>query len=361
MHSAFEPRYGGRQRWRDAARRGRIQRQPDTDSGTKYGLALAGSRNKYVAKAIELWTTQKSMKVEEFAETLMKAIKTDLLSQGAPDLNWNIKRGLGADGIFDSKKWLVEIDPDKFSEQKVITVADLTLPDVEGIVGTLYHESRHTDQDVLIIRALLDQKKTVEKIFQETEIPKPIIKAVAAKKFKTPLDDAQKEHAKRMFVVMYGEHKELLNFLMKNTQTVEGLKKLAGAGNAGDLKRAEPHVKKLAEWAKNVLEPKVKKLAAGKKLGPQETELRHDLGELSQVTPKLVAAFDIALKMKNPTKDALEDLQDRTNEWLEKLDAAYHHLEGEKDAYAVEGLVKQEFEKEATAKLKPKPVPTKKK
>lgn len=289
----------------------------------------------------------------------MNEIKADLLSQGVPELKWHIKRGLGVDGSFDSKNWVVEIDPNKFSERKVTTVADLTLPEIENIVGTLYHESRHTDQDVLIIRMLLDQKKSVKEIHQETNIPEPIINKVKTTKFKTPLDKANVAHANLMFAVMYGEHKELLAFIMDNKQAIEGLEKLAGASNADDLKRAQPQVKKLAEWAKNVLEPKVKKLAAGKNLGPQEAELKNDLGELGQVTPKLLAAFDTALKMKNPTKDDLEDLQDLTNEWLKKLDEAYRHLEGEKDAFAVEDLVKKEFEKQAAAKAKP--APTKKK
>lgn len=318
-----------------------------------------GSRNKYVAEAVRLWTTQKSMKVEDFANALMKAIETDLVSQGVPELKWKMSPGLGVSGLFDQQKWVVEIDPKAFSQNKVTTVADLTLEEVREIVGTLYHESRHTDQDVLTIRVLLDQKKPVKDIVQETKIPERIVNAVKRTKFKTPPDEAQVAHATRMFAVMYGAHKELLTFLMENPQLVAGMQSLVGASNAGDLKSAAPHVEKLTKWAKNVLEPKVKKLAAGKKLGPLEAQLKQDLGELNRVTAPLLTAFATAFKMKNPTGAALKDVQDRTQEWLDKLDVAYKNLEGEKDAFGVEELVKKAFETEATAK--PKAAPTKKK
>src|SRR5258705_2684898 len=129
--------------------------------------------------------------------------------------------------------------------------------------------------------------------------------------------------------------------------------------DASHLKNAAPHVQKFADWKKNVLEPKVKKLEAEKKSGPVETQLKQDLGALNLVTADLLADFATAVKMKNPTKAGLEDLRDRTDEWLEKLNAAYRNLEGEKDAFAIEEQVKKAFKKGATAK--PTPAPTKKK
>ncbi len=347
---------GGTPSWLGGARQGlTIQRQ----TGTDYGLALAGSQNKYVAEAVRLWSTKKSTKINDFVDALMGTIKTDLLSQGVPEFKWQITRGLGLNGSFDSEHWIVSIDPDTFSTQKATELKDLTLDEVEEVVGTLYHESRHTDQDVLIIRVLLDQKKAVKDIVQETKIPQRIVDAVKATKFKTPPDTAQVAHATRMFAVMYGQHKELLEFLMKNSQLVGGMQKLAKASDADGLKKAAPHVEKLTKWKKNVLEPKVKKLEAGKKAGPVETQLKQDLGALNLVTADLLADFATAVKMKNPTKAGLEDLRDRTDEWLEKLNAAYRNLEGEKDAFAIEEQVKQAFKKGATAK--PTPAPTKKK
>lgn len=347
---------GGTSAWLDGASQGlTIQRQ----TGTDYGLALPGSQNKYVAEAVKLWTTNQTMKVEDFVDTLMKAIRTDLLSQGVPELKWATSRGSGLSGSFDSEHWIVNIDPDAFTSRKVKIkeLKDLNLDEVTDVVGTLYHESRHTDQDVLIIRVLLDQKKAVKDIVQETKIPERIVLKVQSTKFKTPPDTAQVAHATRMFAVMYGQHKELLSFLMKNSQLVDKVRALANAKGAADINKAAPDVKKLADWQKNVLEPKVKQLGAGKS-GPVEAQLKPDLEALNQATADLLVAFATAAKMKAPTKAALQDLQDSTGEWEQKLFAAYSNLEGEKDAFAVEEPVKQAFKKGATPK--PKPAPTKK-
>ena len=168
-------------------------------------------------------------------------------------------------------------------------------------------------------------------------------------------------HATRMFAVMYGQHKELLEFLMKNTQLVAAVQALSGASNANDLKVAAPNVGKLADWKKKVLEPKLKALAAAKTGGPQEAQLQKDLGALDQETAKLLAEFNSAVKLKNPTDADLEDLRIQTDAWQNVLIAAYKNLEGEKDAFAVEESVKKAFRTGATAKQAPAPPPPKKK
>lgn len=334
-----------------------IQRQPVTD----YGLATAASQNKYVTAALKLWTTNKTMKIKDFVDALMNTIKTDLLSEGVPEFKWQMTPGSGVSGEFDSEKWIVSIDPDQFTSRnvKIKEVKDLTLDEVQDVVATLYHESRHTDQDLLNIRVLLDQKKTVKEINQQTKIPERIIEKVKATKFKTPPDATQVAHATRMFAVMYGQHKELLEFLMKNKLLVAGVQALSGASSANDLKVAAPHVAKLADWKKKVLEPKLKQLAAAKTGGPQEAQLQQDLGALDQETAKLLAAFTAAGKIKNPTDADLEDLRLETDEWQKKLIAAYSNLEGEKDAFAIEESVKKAFKQGATAP--PPPPPPKKK
>lgn len=333
-----------------------IQRQ----TGTNYGLAGATSQNKYVAEAVKLWTTNKSMKIEDFVDALMNAIKTDLLSQGVPEFTWKMSRGSGLSGSFDSEHWIVNIDPDAFGSGQTITqVKDLSLKEVQDVVGTLYHESRHTDQDLLIIRVLLDQKKPVKDIVQETRIPQRIVDKVNTTKFKAPPDTAQVAHATRMFAVMYGQHKELLEFMMKSSQAVGGVQELVNAASAQDLTTAAPHIQTLTDWKNNVLDPKVKQLQTGKTGGPVEAQLKRDLGALNQATADLLAAFAAAGKIKNPTDPALKPLRQKTDQWQKKLFVAYQNLEGEKDAFAIEESVKKAFKTAATAK--PAPAPPKKK
>src|SRR5688572_23438648 len=80
-----------------------VQRQPGTD----YGLAAATSRNKYVAKAVELWTTKGTLTLKAFADELMTAIVADAVSQGVPTFTWKMQPGLGVSGSFDQKTWMV--------------------------------------------------------------------------------------------------------------------------------------------------------------------------------------------------------------------------------------------------------------
>jgi hypothetical protein len=124
---------------------------------------------------------------------------------------------------------------------------------------------------------------------------------------------------------------------MKESKAVGGVQELVSASDAAALNTAAPHLQTLADWKKNVLEPKVKSLAAGKTGGPLEAQLKRDLGALDQVTANLLAAFTAALKMKKPTEAALSPLRQRADAWQKKLIAAYENLEGEKDAFAVEG------------------------
>jgi len=137
---------------------------------------------------------------------------------------------------------------------------------------------------------------------------------------------------------------------MKNPKLVPEMQELGNASDADALKKAAPIVQMVAQWKKNVLEPKVTKLGAGPKGGPQEAQLKQDLGALNQETANLLAAFATAVNMKNPTEAGLEDLRDRTGEWLKKLIAAYKDLEREKDVFAIEESVTKAFKKGATAK-----------
>ncbi len=330
-----------------------IQRQP----GTGYGLATPASRSKYVAEAVNLWKTKKSMNLTDFADALMKVIEADVKSHGVPELKWSFQRGTGTSGSFDNKPWLVTIDPDAFSDHPVSTLADLTLEEVTDVAGTLYHESRHTEQDVLIVRVLLDQKKAVKDIVKETGTPERIVNAIQKTKYAAPPDKDQVAHASRMFEVMYGKHRELLTFLLHNSPAVAGIQALANAQDAAALQAASPHVATVRDFATNVLDGKVKALKATKKPSAQEIQLTRDLDALNQATVSLLAAFDAAARMSKPSSAALQAVQKRTEQWQTKLMAAYQNLEGEKDAFAVEALVKKEFS--AAARAKPKPAPKK--
>lgn len=307
-----------------------------------YGLDKQTSQDKYVDQAVKLWTTQPGMSLKNFAKAMLTTIAVELKGYGVPFFGWTFVSGAGASGFFDSKAWKVQVNVSKFSSRTTPkTLKDLTVAEVTEVVGTLYHESRHTDQDVLIIRVQLDQKKTVEQIFADTKIRKDVIKAVSAAKYTDPLDADQIAHARRMFDVMYGAHKEFLEFLMRNSAAFEGLDTLAAP--TSKLSAAAAHIKTFATWQSAVLQPKLKQMKAMKNPTPVETALLQRLQMVDTSLTDLMAGWKKVAGAKNPIQADVDDVRDLAADARDAIFDAYVKLEGEQDAIRVEGEIKAAF------------------
>jgi len=145
-----------------------VQRKPkpgtDQPKPGEYGLDELKSEQAYAAKAVELWRTNKTITLQEFADALLKHVTGDLKGRGIPEVTWTYTN-LGAAGLFDSSLWIIRVDTAKFSaDGKAKHVGDLTLDEVTNAIGTLYHEARHADQDVLVIRQLIRSERSAKKV-----------------------------------------------------------------------------------------------------------------------------------------------------------------------------------------------------
>jgi hypothetical protein len=307
-----------------------------------YGLDKQTSQDKYVDHAVKLWTTQPGMSLKNFAEAMLKTIGVELKGYGVPFFGWTFVSGAGASGFFDSKAWKVQVNVSKFSSRTTPkTLKDLTVAEVTEVVGTLYHESRHTDQDVLIIRVQLDQNKTVDQIFADTKIRRDVIKAVSASKYSDPLDADQSAHARRMFDVMYGVHKEFLEFLMRNSAAFEGLDTLAAPTSR--LSAAAAHIKTFATWQSAVLQPKLKQMKAMKNPTSVETALLQRLQMVDTSLTDLMAGWKKVAGVRTPIQVDVDDLRDLAGDARDAIFEAYVKLEGEQDAIRVENEIKTAF------------------
>ncbi|HEU5485905.1 MAG TPA: hypothetical protein VFU98_13440, partial [Microlunatus sp.] len=312
-----------------------------------YGLDVRASKNSYVDRAIKLWKTNPGMSLTDFATDLLRTIDKELKSHGVPLFGWTFVSGAGAAGIFDSKDWKVKVNVSQFSSRATATtLRDLTTAEITEIVGTLYHEARHTDQDVLIIRSLLDQKKSVDQIFAATSMRKDVIEAVAKTTYRKALDADQRTHAGRMFDVMYGIHKEFLEFLMRHSAAVDGLGQLAQQGSS--LAGASPHVTTLRTWQTSVLQPKLKQLTAIKKATSAEKALLLGLQKVDSSLTSLWAGWTTVTGTKNPDPADVDDVRDAAAAAVTAIiDDTYKKLEGEADAFRVEGDIKRAFTQKA--------------
>ncbi len=317
-----------------------VQRAPKGE----YGLDTPVSEDKYAAEAVKLWQGQKAMSLTTFADTLLTHVVAELATYKVPAFTWKFD-AIGVAGIFDSEKWVVTVDVSKFSHDgAATTVGDLSPAEVTDVVGTLYHEARHADQDVLIIRRLLDARQKVPDIITSTKIKADIVRAVAGTTYADPLDAEEIAHAERMFDVMYGAHKQLLQFLIGNTTAFDGLGTLKLAGS--DLAAADPHVTVFFNWQSAILAPKVDAMTkAAKSLTPTEKGLLADLRKVNTAIVALAAGWAAVPDKTKPRAKAASVVRRQAGAVEGAVATAYKHLEGEKDAFRVEGEVKAAFAK----------------
>lgn len=312
-----------------------VQRAP-------YGLDAPKIRGTYVDLAVKLWKTQPTMDLKDFVNAAMQPIAAELKAGGVPLFSWTFVSGKGASGVFDSTIWKVKVNVSKFSTQGTPRVLqDLSEDEVTEVVGTLYHESRHADQDVVVLRSLLDQKKTPAQIHAATKIRKDVIAAVKATTYATPLDPDQVAHAGRMFDVMYGAHKELLAFLMAHSDAFDALDTLSKPASTPSA--AAPSVKVLTTWRTSVLQPKVTRMAAAKNLTQVETALLGRLRAVDGALTALSAGWTKVVGAKKPAPADVAAVRTLAGAARDAIADAYVNLEGEADAFRVEGQVKADF------------------
>jgi hypothetical protein len=328
-----------------------VQRQPPPG---EYGLDAPASESAYAKTAVDLWRTQKELDLDDFAEKLLTHVVADLTRAGVPPVTWTWAT-LGGAGIFDSEHWVIKVDVKRFSAKSTAEkVKHLKPAEVTEVVGTLYHEARHADQDVLIIRQLLDSKVSAADIKKQTKIRADVVDAVARTTFTDPLDVEEVAHARRMFAVMYGAHNQLLAFLIVNTPAFAGMGELAKARS--DLAAATPHVAKVTAWQSAVLQPKVDAMGKAKGLTAVEQGLLTDLENLNTAVLGLAAAWRAVPDKAKPPKKAAATVRNAAAAVEQAMGTAYANLEGEQDAFRVEAEVKQAFTA-ANKAWKPPPKP----
>lgn len=306
-----------------------------------YGLDLQPSQDAYVDHAVRLWKTQPGMLLTDFVDATMTTI-AGALKASVPFFAWTFVTSGGASGVFDSEIWKVKVNVSKFSARKPPKkLRDLNPAEVTEIVGTLYHESRHADQDVVIIRSLLDQKQTPKQIHAATKIRRDVIDAVKAKKYAVPLDADQVAHAGRMFDVMYGTHKELLTFLVQHSAAFAGLDALSAQGSS--LTAAAPHVRTFTTWHTRVLQPKLTRMAAATNLTTVEKAILQRLQSVDTELTAFLTAWKKVAGKSRPAASDVDDVRVLAGDARDAVNEAYAHLEGEVDAFRVEAKVKGAF------------------
>jgi hypothetical protein len=323
-----------------------IQRKP-------YGLESAGSIGNYTDHAVKLWKTKKQMSLQDFTSTMMKSIAEELDSHGVPIPGWRLDTGLDTDGEFKQEPWKILINPNKFSDRpNVKTLGDLHEDELTNVVGTFYHEARHADQDFLVARMLAGKGDTVAQIHAKTKIPTKIAKKAVDKKLtNASVDRDQIPGAKILFDTMYGEHKELVEFVVELSGDIQSLQSLARAAaktadknalHAVEVKSSNL-VTKLQRWS-TVFDKKLDVLGKKQQKTALDQQMFNDVTNINKQVKMVITEWKAIRKPL--VKDDSEDFAQTLEDFLTELEPVYRRLENEKDAFSVEETVKN--------KLKPK-------
>jgi hypothetical protein len=323
------------------ASRQTIQRQP-------YGLDQHAPIDDFTDKAADIWSKQPNMSIRDFVFKLMGIISFKLDDHKVPPCGWALDPNLGVHGKFDQKQWKMFINPTLFSTNTNATVLkNLTEAEVTEVVGTLYHEARHADQDFLIARVLAGKGMNVDQIVAKTKMPKVVVEeADAIKLIPSSQNKGQVAHAEKMFDVMYGEHNEILTLLMEKSEPLIKVLAVTQAVTQSTLAQATQEMSGfmpfLETWSKSTLKTKIKTLKAKSNKSSTEVEL---LKGLEQLDTKLDAVLKAWKKITTPTVSNVQSFGKVYLKFIEELQTVSDKLEGEADAKRVEAKVKGEFGK----------------
>jgi len=318
-----------------------VQRKP-------YGLESSGSISTYTDAAAKLWKTQPKMTLKDFTSSMMNIILQEFKTHNVPLCKVTIKSGLGFDGKFEQKPWEILINPDNFSATPGAKVLDdLDKDEVESVVGTFYHEARHADQDFLVARMLAGKGKKASEINAKTQIPVWVAdEAVKQKLTKTSPDIDQLPHAEVLFDTMYGEHKELLAFIIDLSDTLQTVKNEALAVDAKSLSsvvtKSGSLVKKLEAWSTSTLKKKLENLGKKKNKSALDQQMFDDLTKIDKQLQIVIPAWK---KLSKPTVADIQGFGKQLDGLFTVVFEAYKKLESEADAFRVEDMVKGEFKK----------------
>ena len=235
-----------------------IQRLPD------FGLATGKNIGDYVGKVKEYESDKanQNKSVDELIRYTFDAVNNQLRAMGVPILkNWHWKRLPAVTyALFHPSSWSMDINSAGFENKKI---GQLTKEQKTELAGTIYHESRHAEQNYKMAQLLAGQtssniqseagKKyektmTESKIFLELRIPEDIVKQAMANPLTTFEPWAEKIQVRMWYLdeklsELVGDRNHKIHNALK-TVIEEARKRRKGSWDIGKLQPAVDILKK---------------------------------------------------------------------------------------------------------------------
>ncbi|HLP91516.1 MAG TPA: hypothetical protein VK184_23395 [Nostocaceae cyanobacterium] len=317
------------------------------------GLAAPNLTNEFAKAAYDFWKepSNKGKPLRDIVDFLVNKVNEELPYK--VDYRFEEIPGLG---VFDYEKWQMYINISLLSTNiQTSTVGELHQNQVAEIANTIYHESRHAEQTFLIAQKLAGEGKNIQEIEDYLIIPEEVAAAAAKQPLKNTGGNQelinQVQGWEDFMFGKYADYSAVISLLTAEiTHEIYGLEQ--NSENKTDKNSEEKgNSQKLDNLVKikNMVDKEIHEF-----LIPFQTEINQNQqrnqvdNRISQEIETIILAatnFNIEVEKHNSnlSKTDVDKLNESAKILAQALQDAYVNLAHEKDAWAVEDAVAEEF------------------
>ena len=139
------------------------------DTSSKVGLADKDAKASYFAGVKQVVADAKLVTPQAKAEQIVNLVNKMLADRHLPTCHLELVSGMAANGSFNPKGWRIRISLDQLEKLGV-----------ERMANTIYHEARHSEQWVMVVRYKHDVLNVpIDQIVKETGMEKSVVESIA--------------------------------------------------------------------------------------------------------------------------------------------------------------------------------------
>ena len=139
------------------------------DTSSKVGLADKDAKASYFSGVKQVMSDAKLATPQAKAKEIVNQVNKMLTDRHLPTCHLELVSGMAANGSFNPRDWRIRISIDRLEKLGV-----------ERMANTIYHEARHSEQWVMVVRYKHDVLNVpIDQIVKETGIEKSVVESIA--------------------------------------------------------------------------------------------------------------------------------------------------------------------------------------
>ncbi len=142
------------------------------DTSSKLGLADKDAKATYFVGVKQVMSDAKLATPQAKATEIVNLVNKMLTDRHLPTCHLELVSGMAANGSFNPRDWRIRISIDQLEKMGV-----------ERMANTIYHEARHSEQWVMVVRYKHDVLNVpIDQIVKETGMEKSVVESIATAK-----------------------------------------------------------------------------------------------------------------------------------------------------------------------------------